>query len=166
MKTIPMLPFLRTCLHLQTCTHSKTTLTITHLNSMVPLLNYGLPPPPYLMPQQSLSAIPPPARFLKKLLKTLPKRMPISAGVFDELIAQVSALVQQSKYTVIEPITQSTSPSSPPANTTVNPPPNVTPTTPLPSLPPDQVQAIIKQQLYYPQSNLHESANPQEQLKY
>ena len=63
----------------------------------------------------------------------------------NELIAQVSALIQQSKYTVVEPITQSTSPSSPPANTTVNPPPNVAPTTPVSSLPPDQVQAIVNQ---------------------
>ena len=63
----------------------------------------------------------------------------------DELVAQVSALVQQSKYTVVEPITQSISPSSPPANTTVNPPPNITLTTPISSLPPDQVQAIIDQ---------------------
>ena len=63
----------------------------------------------------------------------------------DELVAQVSTLVQQSKHTIVEPITQSPSPTSPPANTTVNPPLNVTPTPPVSSLPPDQVQAIVDQ---------------------
>ena len=63
----------------------------------------------------------------------------------DKLVAQVSALVQQSKYTVVEPITQSTSPSSPPANTTVNLPPNITPTTPISIQPPDLVHAIVDQ---------------------
>ena len=63
----------------------------------------------------------------------------------DELVAQVSALIQQSKHTVDGPITQSTTPTSPPATTTLNPPPNVTPIPSVPSLPPDQVQAIVDQ---------------------
>ena len=63
----------------------------------------------------------------------------------DELVTQVSALVQQSKYTVVEPIAHSTSPSSPPANTTLNPQTNVTPTPSVSSLPPEQVQAIVDQ---------------------
>ena len=46
----------------------------------------------------------------------------------NEHVAQVSALVQQSKHTVVEPIAHSTSPPSPPANTTSNPQTNVTPT--------------------------------------
>ena len=61
----------------------------------------------------------------------------------DKLVAQVSALVQQSKHTVVEPIAHSTSPSSPPANTTLNPQTNVTPTPSVSSLPPEQVQAIV-----------------------
>ena len=35
----------------------------------------------------------------------------------DELVTQVSALAQQSKHTVVEPITQLTSPTTPPAKT-------------------------------------------------
>ena len=63
----------------------------------------------------------------------------------DELVTQVSALVQQSKYTVVEPIAHLTSPSSPPANTTLNPQTNVTPTPSVSSLPPEHVQAIVDQ---------------------
>ena len=63
----------------------------------------------------------------------------------DELVAQVSALVQQSKHTVDEPIIQSTSPTSPPATTRLNPQPNVTPTPSVSSLPPDQVQSNVDQ---------------------
>ena len=63
----------------------------------------------------------------------------------DELVAQVSALIQQSKHTVVDPITQLNSRTSPPANPTVNPPPKTTPTTPVSSLPPEQVQAIVNQ---------------------
>ena len=41
----------------------------------------------------------------------------------DELVAQVSALVQQSKCTVDEPITKLNSSTSLPANTTITPTP-------------------------------------------
>ena len=63
----------------------------------------------------------------------------------DELVAQVSALLQQSKHTLIAPIANLTSPSSPPAITTPNPQTTVTPTPPVSSLPPEQVQAIVDQ---------------------
>ena len=63
----------------------------------------------------------------------------------DELVTQVSALLQQSKHTLIEPIANSTSPSSPPAITTPNPQTTVTPSPPVSSLPPEQVQAIVDQ---------------------
>ena len=67
----------------------------------------------------------------------------------DELVAQVSALLQQSKHKFVEPLANSTSPSSPPssppANTTLNPQTTVTPTPSVPSLPPGQVQAIVNQ---------------------
>ena len=46
----------------------------------------------------------------------------------NELVTQVSTLLQQSKHTFVEPIAKSTSPSSPPANTTLNPQTTVTPT--------------------------------------
>ena len=71
----------------------------------------------------------------------------------DKLVAQVSALVQQSKHTVVQPITKSTSPTSPPANTTVDPHPMSH------QLHPYQAYPLIKskpfltrqQHLYYPQ---------------
>ena len=63
----------------------------------------------------------------------------------DELVAQISALVQQSKHTIVKPITQLTSPTSPPANTLTNPPSKITPTTPISGLPPEPVQAIVDQ---------------------
>ena len=63
----------------------------------------------------------------------------------DKLVAQVSALVQQSKHTFVEPIAQLPSPSSPPANTTLNSQTTVTPTPSVSSLPPEQVQAIVNQ---------------------
>ena len=63
----------------------------------------------------------------------------------DELVGQVSALLQQSKHTLIVPIANSTSPSSPPAITTPNLQSTVTPTPPVSSLPPEQVQAIVNQ---------------------
>ena len=138
MKTIPMLLFSRTCLHLQTCTHSKTTLAITHPNSMVALLNHGLPPQLYLTPQQSLSAISPPARFLKKLLKKVPNRMPVSRGMSTNLSLKYHPSSNSQKHTIVEPITQSTSPTSPPANTTVNTHPK------LHQLHPSQAYLLIK----------------------
>ena len=61
----------------------------------------------------------------------------------DELVAQVTALVQQSKHTFVEPVAHLTSPSSPPANTTLNPQTTVTPTPSVSSLPPEQVQTIV-----------------------
>ena len=57
----------------------------------------------------------------------------------DELVTQVSALLQQSKHMLIVPIANSTSPSSPPAITTPNPKTTVTPTPPVSILPPEQV---------------------------
>ena len=63
----------------------------------------------------------------------------------NTLVAQVSTLVQKSKYTFVEPIAHSTSPSSPPANTTLNPQTNVAPTPSVSSLPPEQIQAIVNQ---------------------
>ena len=61
----------------------------------------------------------------------------------EELVAQVSALLQQSKHTLIVPITNLTSPSSPPTITTPNQQTTVTPTPHVSHLPPEQVQAII-----------------------
>ena len=61
----------------------------------------------------------------------------------DKLVAQVPALVQQSKRTVVDPITPLHSPTSPPANTTTNSPPKPPPNIPISSLPPEQVQAIV-----------------------
>ena len=55
----------------------------------------------------------------------------------DELVAQVSALIQQSKHTVVDPITPLHSPTSPPANTTTNSPPKPPPNIPISSLPPE-----------------------------
>ena len=63
----------------------------------------------------------------------------------NELVGQVSALVQQSKHTFVEPIAHSTSLSSPPANTKLNPQTTVTPTPSVSSLPPEQVQVIVDQ---------------------
>ena len=71
--------------------------------------------------------------------------MSFRVGLSCSVVTQVSALVQQTKHTVVEPITQLTSPTSPPANTTLNHPPNVTPTPSISGLPPDQVQAIVDQ---------------------
>ena len=63
----------------------------------------------------------------------------------NELVAQVSALLQQSKHTFVEPIAALTSPLSPTANTTLNPQTIVTHTPSVSSLPPVQVQAIVDQ---------------------
>ena len=63
----------------------------------------------------------------------------------NELVTQVSALVQQSKCTIVDPITPLHSPTSPPANTTTNSPPKPPPNIPISSLPPEQVQAIVDQ---------------------
>ena len=83
--------------------HSKTTLAITHPNSTVPLLNHGLPPLLYLTPQPSPSAIPPPARFLKKLLKKLHKRMPVSAGVLTNLLFKYPPLSNSQNTPLLSP---------------------------------------------------------------
>ena len=63
----------------------------------------------------------------------------------EELVAPVSALLQQSKQTLIVPITDLTSPSSPPAITTPNQQTTVTLTPPVSSLPHEQVLAIVDQ---------------------
>ena len=63
----------------------------------------------------------------------------------DELIAQVSALVQQSKHTVDKPITHLNFSTNLPANTTITPTPKPTLNPLVQSLPPEQVQAIIDQ---------------------
>ena len=63
----------------------------------------------------------------------------------DELVRQVSALVQQSKHPGVDTIPQVNPPTSLPANTVITntPKPALTPT--VPSLPLEQVQAIVDQ---------------------
>ena len=63
----------------------------------------------------------------------------------DELVAQVSALVQQSKHPGVDTLPQVNPPTSLPANTVITntPKPALTPT--VSSLPLEQVQAIVDQ---------------------
>ena len=63
----------------------------------------------------------------------------------DKLVAQVSALIQQPKRSGEEPTPQVHPPTSPPANTIITNTPKPAPTPPIPSLPLEQVQAIIDQ---------------------
>ena len=80
-------------------------------------------------------------------------RMPVSRGMSTNLSLKYHPSSNSQKHTIVEPITQSTSPTSPPANTTVNPHPK------LHQLHPSQAYVLIKskpsstrqQQLYYPQ---------------
>ena len=61
----------------------------------------------------------------------------------DKLVDQVSALVQQSNCPGVDPITQMNLPTSLPANTIITTTPKPSPTPPVPSLPLEQVQAIV-----------------------
>ena len=61
----------------------------------------------------------------------------------DELVAQVSALIQQTKCSGEETTSQVHPPTSPLANTIITNTPKHATTPPVPSLPPEQVQAII-----------------------
>ena len=61
----------------------------------------------------------------------------------DKLVAQVSALIQQTKCSGEETTPQVHPPRSPLANTLVTNTPKHAPIPPVPSLPPEQVQAII-----------------------
>ena len=61
----------------------------------------------------------------------------------DELVAQVSALIQQTKCSSEETTPQVHPPTSPLANTIITNTPKPAPTPPVPSLPLEQVQVII-----------------------
>ena len=73
------------CLHSQICMHSRTILAINHPYLMVPLLNHGHLLPLCHKAQLSPQATPHPARFLKKLLIRLHKKMSTSAGMLMNL---------------------------------------------------------------------------------
>ena len=63
----------------------------------------------------------------------------------DKLVAQVSSLIQQTKCSGEESPPQVHPPTSPPATTIITNTPKPATTPPVPSLPPEQVQAIIDQ---------------------
>ena len=54
-----------------------------------------------------------PSQISQKVFENVTQENAHLSRRVDELVAQLSALVQQSKYTVVEPITQSNSPSKP-----------------------------------------------------
>ena len=123
----------------------KMTLAIIHLNSNGPSPQLWSPASTVSYAATVSISDTSPSQISQEVFEKVTQENARLSRCVDELVAQVSALIQQTKHSGEEPTQQVHPPTSPLANTIISNTPKPAPTPPVQSLPPEQVQAIIDQ---------------------